>query len=268
MTHPDKEGGNEYVFNFVTDCFKRLALIYKNREMDKPHHTLKDESKKYFEHQLNNTIPHPSEIYNNKNNNYDEPFNKKFNKNFEMCKIYDEEKEFGYGNVMEESTGKRDDISIDNLFKKDKVNNETFNDIFNKNVPVTKEIVKYKEPEALQLVKNMQYTELGGKRPDDYSSSMEQKNNLAYTDYMKAYSGTRLVNPDDIKNRKEFKSVEEYNKYRDIKMKKDLTEKERKRIELLKGEEERKEFERIERLKQRDIDIQLSHEKANRLFIK
>lgn len=267
LTHPDKEGGNKVIFNFVTECFKKLALEFKNREQDKPHHVLKEQSNKYFEHQLNNTLPHPSEIYGDRGGT-DEPFQKKFNKTFEMCKIYDDEKDFGYGNIMDASSDKRDDISINNIFKKGKVDNSTFNDIFNKNVPVSKEIIKYKEPEAMQLVKNMQYTELGGQKPDDYSSSVEQKSNLAYTDYMKAYNGSRLVDPDEIKNVKQFKNVEEYEKFSQARVKKGLSEKERKKIELIKQEEEKREFERLERLKLKDLEIQKAHEKASRLFIK
>ena len=113
----------------------------------------------------------------------------------------------------------------------------------------------------------MQYTELGGQKTDDYSSSVENSS-LAYTDYMKAYSGMRLVNPEEIKNRKEFKNVEEYDKYRNLKLKKSMTDKEKKRLELLKDQEERNEFERLERLKINDIAIQKSHENASKLFIK
>ena len=267
ITHPDKQGGNEIIFNYVTECFKKLAIIYKNRDADKPHDVLKEQSKNFFQNQINNTMPHPSEIFGNTRDE-SEPFHKKFNKNFETCKIQDENIDFGYSSMMDKSTDKRDDISIKNIFKNNKVDSGTFNEIFNKSVPVSKEITKYKEPEALQLVKNMQYTELGGQKTDDYSSSIEQKSNLAYTDYMKAYSGQRLVNENDIKNRKEFKNIEQYEKYRDTKMKKTLSEKERNQIELLKNIEEKKEFERLERLKLKDIEIQKMHEKASRLFLK
>ena len=76
---------------------------------------------------------------------------------------------------------------------------------------------KYKEPEPLLLSKNLQFTELGNKRPDDYSSSSIKKNNsLSYSDYMKAHDGTRLVDTEIIKNMKEFKSVDEYEIYRDL----------------------------------------------------
>ena len=41
ITHPDKEGGNEIVFNFVTECFKKLANEYKARTDGKNHLELK-----------------------------------------------------------------------------------------------------------------------------------------------------------------------------------------------------------------------------------
>jgi hypothetical protein len=169
---------------------------------------------------------------------------------------------------MEESTKKREDINIEKLIKKNKIDNESFNEIFNKNVPVNKELIKYREPEPLILSKSLQYTELGGKRPDDYSSSIEKTNTLAYTDYMRAHDGTRLVDPRLMKNVKEFKSVDEYEAYRDDKSKKILSAKELKKEELkaLKGKKE--EEERLERLRIYDKKIEKSYEKASQLFLR
>lgn len=257
-THPDK-GGNKIIFDFVTSCFKTLAKEYKAKHSNKTHQDLKQESQQYFEKIVNNNIPHPSDIK--------EPFEKRFNKAFDECRYHDEEIEYGYGEIMAKSSKNREDFKIDNVFNKEKVDNSTFNQLFNKSVPVSKEIVKYKEPEALPMAKQLQFTEIGAKRPDDYSSAPEKKSSLTYTDYMKAHNGMRLINPDEI-NRKNFKSVEEYEKYRDSKIKKSLTEKERKQIEKQKELEEQKEFERLERLKQQELAIQRAHEKANRLLIK
>jgi hypothetical protein len=169
---------------------------------------------------------------------------------------------------MEESTKKREDINIEKLIKKNKIDNESFNEIFNKNVPVNKELIKYREPEPLILSKSLQYTELGGKRPDDYSSSIEKTNTLAYTDYMRAHDGMRLVDPRLMKNVKEFKSVDEYEAYRDDKSKKILSAKELKKEELkaLKGKKE--EEERLERLRIYDKKIEKSYEKASQLFLR
>ena len=263
-THPDKQGGNKDLFNIITHCFRKLADELKKREDDRSHQDLKQQSNDFFHKMTNEALPHPSEVL-----KPNEKFtNTKFNKNFEKCKLYDEEIEFGYGSKMEESTKKREDINIEKLIKKNKIDNESFNEIFNKNVPVNKELIKYREPEPLILSKSLQYTELGGKRPDDYSSSIEKTNTLAYTDYMRAHDGTRLVDPRLMKNVKEFKSVDEYEAYRDDKSKKILSAKELKKEELkaLKGKKE--EDERLERLRIYDKKIEKSYEKASQLFLR
>jgi hypothetical protein len=61
--------------------------------------------------------------------------------------------------------------------------------------------------------------------------------------------------------------VEEYEKYRNSKIKRSLTDKERKLLEEKKLKEEKEEFERLERLKTYDRRIEKSYEKANRLFL-
>jgi curved DNA-binding protein CbpA len=263
-THPDKQGGNKDLFNIITHCFKKLADELKTREEDKNFFDLKQQSNDYFHKMTNEAIPHPSDVL-----KPNEKFtNTKFNKNFEKCKLYDEEIEFGYGSKMEESTKKREDINIEKLIKKNKIDNESFNEIFNKNVPVNKELIKYREPEPLILAKSLQYTELGGKRPDDYSSSIEKTNTLAYTDYMRAHDGTRLVDPRLMKNVKEFKSVDEYEAYRDDKSKKILSAKELKKEELKALKEKKEEEERLERLRIYDKKIEKSYEKASQLFLR
>jgi ribosome maturation factor RimP len=67
---------------------------------------------------------------------------------------------------------------------------------------------------------------------------------------------------------KEFKNVEEYEVYRDSKVKVELSAKELKQQELKKLREEKEEQMRLERLNKYDRNIELSYEKANRLFIR
>jgi curved DNA-binding protein CbpA len=263
-THPDKQGGNKDLFNIITICFKKLGEELKRREEEKGHHDLKKQSKNYFHKMTNDTIPHPSEVL-----APNEKFTtNKFNKNFEKCKLYEEEIEFGYGSKMDESTKIREDINIEKLIKKNKIDNESFNELFNKNVPVNKALIKYREPEPLILAKSLQFTELGGKRPDDYSSSIEKNSSLAYTDYMRAHDGTRLVDPRLMKNVKEFKSVDEYEAYRENKAKRTLSARELKAEELKKIKEKKAEEERLERLKMYDKNIEKSYEKASQLFLR
>jgi curved DNA-binding protein CbpA len=263
-THPDKQGGNKDLFNIITICFKKLGEELKRREDEKGHHDLKKQSNNYFHKMTNDTIPHPSEVL-----APNEKFTTdKFNKNFEKCKLYEEEIEFGYGSKMDESTKIREDINIEKLIKKNKIDNESFNELFNKNVPVNKALIKYREPEPLILAKSLQFTELGGKRPDDYSSSIEKNSSLAYTDYMRAHDGTRLVDPRLMKNVKEFKSVDEYEAYRENKAKRTLSARELKAEELKKIKEKKAEEERLDRVKMYDKNIEKSYEKASQLFLR
>lgn len=123
-THPDKPGGNKEIFNIITYCFEKLALEYKKRESDLSHTELKKQSRDFFDKIVSNKMPHPSIVNMNRDRdgigegNDAELFSQKFNRNFEKCKVYDEEMEFGYGKNMEESSKVREDIKIDKVIKK------------------------------------------------------------------------------------------------------------------------------------------------------
>jgi len=263
LTHPDKSGGNKIVFNFVTDCFKKLAYEYKAKQQDKTFIDLKKQVEEYYSKDNEDYKGKPTPIDNN--------FHEHFNRTFNMCRMDDEEFDFGYGNIMEASSKTREDINNEKIYKESKFDTKSFNSIFDKHVPApTKEIIKYKEPEPMVLAKKMNYTELGGKRPDDYSSSVEKegKNSLVYTDYKKAYTNTRLIDQASVKKNKEFNSVEEFQAYRDTKTKKTLSEKEQRYLELKKLKEEKEEQERIERIKNEQLRIKINNEKASRLLLK
>lgn len=262
--HPDKPNGNKELFNIITYSFKQLAKEYKKRTSDLDHYDLKKQSNEFFHKMTRETMPHPSDALQNP----DEAFSTKFNRNFEKCKVMDDDIDFGYGEKMHESSQVREDINIEKLIKKDKIDNESFNKLFNKNVPVNKQLVKYKEPEPLLLAKSLNFTELGSKKSDDYTSSMEKTNNLSYTDYMRAYDGTRLVDPSFIKSGKQFKTVEEYKAYSDNKAERKMSERELKLQELKKIKAEKEENMRLDRLKKYDQRVEKSFNKANKLFLK
>jgi curved DNA-binding protein CbpA len=262
ITHPDKSGGNKIIFNFVTDCFKKLAYDFKAKQHDKTFIDLKKQVEEYYSKDSENKEKLPP---------IDNNFHEHFNRTFNMCRMDDEEFDFGYGNLMEESTQKREDFKNEKIYKENKFDSKNFNSIFDKFVPPpTKEITKYKEPEPMVLAKKMNYTEIGGKKPDDYSSSVEKesKNSLVYTDYKKAYTNTRLIDEASIKKSKEFGSVEEFQVYRDNKTKKNLSDKEKRYLEEKKLKEEKDETLRLERIKNENLRIKINNEKASRLLLK
>lgn len=261
LTHPDKKGGNEIVFNFVTECFKKLAYEFKAKQQDKTFLDLKKQVEEYYSNEKDEKKPPP----------IDENFHDRFNRVFNECRMENEELDFGYGDTMEKSSKNREDYKQDKLFDGKKFDNQNFNKIFDKHTekPLN-EIIKYKEPEPMVLAKKMNYTEIGGKRPDDYSSSVERdgKNGLIYTDYKKAYSTTRLISEAEIKTKKDFNSLEEYQKYREKKLKKGLSDKEIKYMENKKIREEEEERARLERIENENRRIKIINEKASRILLK
>lgn len=268
LVHPDK-GGNRHLFNLVTECFRYLANEYKARDADKPHFMLKQQSQEYMQKQGGiqegrymhrerdrdrSVVPPPI---------MDGGLLNKFNKLFEENRLEDEETEHGYGDMMAESSKNREDINVPKLLKK--FDQGRFNKVFDKVAPVSKEVIIYKEPEPLQLAKNLQYTEIGGSKPNDYTSSMESS--IKYTDYMKAHTTSRLVDPRSVAERTEYKSVEQYNKARTKISEKPLTAEELRYKKEKEEQEKLAEENRLRKVKERDQVASDHYERMNRLLL-
>lgn len=253
MVHPDR-GGSEQMFQLVTECFRKLGYEYKMRTDNKSHHDLKKEATQYYSDRP---------VATRGDAKADENFNDRFNRVFDENKLADDEAERGYSHLMAQSSAVRDDINIPRAMKKFQAS--TFNELFDKNVPVSKTVVVYKDPEPLNLARALQFTELGGKT-DDFSSAVEKLDRgLQYTDYMKAHTTTRLVDP-KLATRKEYRTVEEYEAARSKAVGKPPTESELRKMEQAKKQEERAEELRLRRLRERDDAIQKHHESLNRLM--
>lgn len=291
LVHPDK-GGNEQLFNTVTSCFKTLAQELKSREADKPHHVLKAESQAaaaaaetspYYgatmmpmnqggggggEKRTSAFMPPP--MMSTKADDGD--FQSKFNRFFENNKIEDEDLgSHGYGHMMVPSSKKREDIHIDRTVKK--FTNESFNKTFEKAAPLSKEVIIYKEPEPIVLAKNIQYTEIGVDSINDFTGTAngDRRGNggtggggLQYTDYMRAYTDTRLVDPRAVQQRREFRSVEDYEAARASRTQESMTPEERAYQAKKKAEQEKQEEERLYRMRQRDETAARRAEEVNR----
>lgn len=265
MVHPDKGTEDEQevrtkMFKIATECFRDLAHIYKSRQEGRSHSDLKRDANAFYE-------SHPTRHVAVSHESAD-TFIDKFNRTFQENKLEDDENEIGYGGMMTKSSKVREDISIPVVL--DKYTNDAFNSTFDK-VTLTdkKEVIVYKEPEALPMGKNMAYTELGGSRPDDFSSSREgTRSALEFTDYMKAHTTTRLVDPRSVKERKMYKNIDAYEADRARTMAQPATQEElawrASRDRLL----SQAETERMNRLKQRDTAASQHHDKMNRLMLR
>jgi curved DNA-binding protein CbpA len=207
--HPDK-GGDPEVFKLISLCYKKLFQEYKLRETEKQFSELKFSSKNYIEEQSNNNYKNTElkQDYSN-NNEFQKNFNETFDK-FKVSTVYDQ----GYGDRMNPHNDVREEINIKNNIGK--YNNERFNNKFNKQqINTDKNIIKYETPEPLMSMKALQYTEIGISQINDFSGENETLKKLNYTDYMKAYTTTRLIDPESVKERKNFKTMEDIKAHRE-----------------------------------------------------
>ena len=262
LVHPDK-GGNRHLFNLVTECFRFLANEYKARDADKPHFMLKQQSQEYIQKQQQSPYVHKEQERRINPAVMDGMSLGRFNQIFEENRLEDEETQHGYGDMMEKSSKNRDDISVPKLMKK--FDQGRFNKVFDKVVPVSKEVVVYRDPEPLQLAKQLQYTEIGGSKPNDYTSSIESS--IKYTDYMKAYTTSRLVDPRAVSERPEYKSVEQYEKAREKRTHRPMTAEELRYKKEKEEQEKMAEENRLRKVKERDQIAADHYERMNRLLL-
>jgi curved DNA-binding protein CbpA len=246
--HPDK-GGSEVLFNKATECFKELAAEFKKREVEKPHHVLKKEFEE-FKDETDKKSDFPSFPQNT-------TFHQKFNSFFEENKLDDDEDNRGYEHFMEKSRKEREDINIPKLINK--FTEKKFNDTFEKVVKPGKDIIIYKEPAPVMASKNLNFTELGGKTEEFTTEN--------YTDYYKAHTTSRLVDPRSVTKRKNYKTVTDYEEDRNMTTEKVLSEAEIKYQKELELYNISKEDQRIRRLKEKDTAAEKQFEKINQAMI-
>jgi curved DNA-binding protein CbpA len=283
LVHPDKGGPHEKevrtkMFRMATKCFRDLAQEYKNRSEGRSHHDLKREAQAYYEAnpaRYTQAQPHPSRAGGGGGGrggggaDGEMSFIDRFNNMFDQNKLDDDESGAGYGQMMAPSSKDREDIAVPQIITK--FSKQSFNDTFDKHtLPSKREVVVYKEPEALPMGKKMAYTELGGERPDDFGSTREgtKQGRLDFTDYMRAHTTSRLVDPKSVKERKDYKNVDAYEADRAKAMAKPPTREELALRAQRESEDKRMELMRIERLKQRDALAQEHHDRVSRMMLR
>ena len=264
--HPDK-GGSEAMFNYVTDCFKQLAVEVKARDARDAQSQLQlhEPPPLYAPHAphlqaptapVASTAQQPRLRVDPKS----PTFGMDFNAFFEQNKLQEDEygESGGYGDMME-AGGKR--TTLDNpkivTMKGGKFSAKTFNRAFEKETMPATNATIFKEPEILALTKRLEFTEIGGGKPDDYTHAPVpgrggRRGGLAYTDYKVATTSSRLVDPRTVQARPDFKTIEEYSAHRDRIIEGPLTPEELAwKAEKQRAEEAREE-QRLARTRQQD----------------
>jgi curved DNA-binding protein CbpA len=250
--HPDKQGGNDYMFKLLTSCYKTLVKDYNKRVQDRQFHELKQESQKYTPQYA--PIEDPKKAF-----NID-----KFNNIFEQNKLPDQVRDTGYNDWLRSG-----DSEASNQPKiKGKFSLSSFNSQFEKatSAQPSKHVIKYQEPEPLQASKKIQFTELGVDKVDDFSGDNMTKKNLNYMDLKLAHTTERIVDPRTVEQRKAYKNVGDIEADR-ANVQYNMSDKEKQEYLRKKKLEELREKQRVESLNAYDQRTSQHFERVNRLML-
>lgn len=297
--HPDR-GGDVQVFNWIHQSYIKVLheIQERNRRVEDHLHL----RRKYQESQqqqeslasaskvMQKVYEQPKQQYQRSNPTHYEPppkpagaepkFNSdKFNKIFEETYIQ-KASDRGYGNsdefdkVMSQlpqqptmngqsslQGGAHDQFM--NQFNSHKQQWQNFNEQQTKHNK-SKEIAKYKGPEALVSTSFANCVELGDEEKDDFTAPMQSS--IAYTDYQGAYTRYHQLeeNLQELNNRPN--NLEAYKSQRDN-IRFTLNPEEEAQQAAIKAYEEEQEQIRIARLQEEDRLTAIQHEKARKLYL-
>jgi hypothetical protein len=230
--HPDRPGRNAQKFQVVTKAYMSLLEDLKMRAPQKDFTELKQSSQDYIETQQPAMRPVQG------SQKFDQQL---FNKIYEENRLHKPEDD-GYGKWMSDNELEEKDIEKNEIFSNN-FNIKVFNSTFNTSVKKPEDqIVKYEGPQA-QHSSMAQIAELGVDKIDNFGGN-------GFSDYREAHSQQRLIGEQEIKERQQFKTVEELESHRKNMV--PLTIEEIRAIESRKKKDEEKELKRQENVSLHD----------------
>ena len=202
MTHPDKTNLDPKFFLFFKEAFGLLKQVYDFQQKSENYddNIIITRDNIYNKSELNNNNNEDRKLVNkfSKNDNFNEEFNKLFEKN----RVKNESVDTGYGTWMKSDEG---------LENKEVKTIGEMNEIIEEKKENLKSLVVHKDIMTMENKSNGSY--LANNKPEEYSSDVFSK--LPYEDLRKAHTETVVpVNMKDFHNTKKFSSVNELNQFR------------------------------------------------------
>jgi curved DNA-binding protein CbpA len=229
--HPDKYVGSKEVakatFQILTQCYKTLLQEWKDRQQH-DHQEVRQQVKQFLAAQ--DAQPQPTK------QKFDiEHFNTHF-QNTRLRDTFDD----GYEDWMQRNDPEEKAHSKKSAF-----------------------IVHYKEPVSAHGSK-LGYVELGLDKVRDFSGENDSLKRLNFMDYRLAHTTEKIIDPDKVKARREYKNISDLeNERSNIKM----DDKELDRYMRMKKREEQQDNMRMDRVRKRDAFMQDHFQKAQPLFL-
>lgn len=255
--HPDRDTGSEHLFILVKESYIVVLQDLLKSKQDKQFIDLKKDSLKSSKHK---EIPDPVRLPKIKGDDV----MKHFHKTFEETRIENENSR-GYGKFMAPSAPPDEKIDIERRFNK--FTSDSFNKEFNKdNVVNTEHFIAKYNPEPFACAKSLHFTELGVDKIEDFSGKNESRKDLHYTDYLKAYTTTKLTNGDVDEAQFKKKTINDIEKERSN-ISFEMNEHERRKYYDYKEQERKKEERRLREMEKQDFKIQDMFEKRNQMLL-
>lgn len=194
--HPDatRDIATTPVFQLLTKCYKTLLEVHKNKEQAREYQSLKNGHQDYIKQQHQQPRKHDAFQTGAPIMSDNRKFNVgKFNQLFDKHSFKDSAVTEGYESWMS--------------------NPDSF-----KESDARRQLTKYQEPQPLNIstftsgkhcVNKSSYYELGVDRIDDYSAENVNNKNLTYMDYRVAHTAQRIIDVDELKQKKEYRTIQE-----------------------------------------------------------
>ena len=237
------------MFQIITGCYKLLAEEHKRKAVIPP---AAMSSQQTFKQMHTEIVGQPPNNIKPKNNIVQPPSSSKFDLNhfnqmFDQHRISDVS-DHGYANWMSDPTS----FQAEDIRKK---------------------LSKNKDPQPINLAHNlvgktgMDFYELGVMKVDDFSGDNMHSQYLNFTDYRVAHTVQKIVDPNDVPMRKEYKSIQELEVDRS---QMPMTMSEKEQAEYLKQQkvDEYKEKKRLKALEKFDNTVTDNYQRTHHLFKK
>lgn len=200
-SHPDKSKLDAKYFIFYQKAYNKLYSVY----------TFKNKSKMKIGSNIdgflndNNKILLDNFFKKNEKLKKNDYFNKWFNKEFERNKI-ENEYDSGYGSWLKSS---------DDIIDKKCSSLASMNEEIMKRKKEIRSLIVHNDINDMYYTKQINSTELSGKQPEDYSSSLFS--NLQYQDLKKAHVESVIgVTDEDYHSKQKFNNINEFISQRDL----------------------------------------------------
>jgi DNA mismatch repair ATPase MutL len=242
--HPDKnvvkpeDAGR--VFQLLTNCYKTLLREHEARQSDKPFFELRNAARTSEASPVLPPAPHDGKFDVDR-------FNKVFSEN-----AIEDAYSKGYSTWIEKSA-----VNPMKAAAKEQRQEHA--------------IIKHQHPQpfAVAVKSKMEFYELGVDAINDFSADRDGvvgKSGVTFMDYKRSWTTTKIVDPDKVKPKKEYKNIQELEAER-ANISYTLSAREAARQEKIEALKQKREHERVEALRQHDALIAQQFERVNRLML-